>query len=76
MTEPVQILKCRSSVRSPRYRLRAGAPREVLPNLAEPVDDRVVLLDVDDGTSARVVRTGLPCQLTPSVEFKRDAERL
>ena len=49
---------------------------EVLPYLDEPVDERVVVLDIDDDTSTRVVWTGLPCQIAPPVEVTGDPERL
>lgn len=50
--------------------------RDVVPYLDEPVDEHVVVLDIDENTRTRVVWTGLPCQIAPTVEVTGVPERL
>ena len=45
---------------------------DVLPYLDEPVDDGVVIITEHDTSDARVVWTGLPCQVAPQVEVTGD----
>lgn len=48
---------------------------EVLPHIDRPVDHHVVVLAGLEGIDARVVWTGLPCQLAPSVEVTHEQDR-
>lgn len=62
-------------VRSHTFLLPAP-DRDVVPYLDEPVDEHLVVLDVDGDTGTRVVWTGLPCQIAPTVEVTGDPQRL
>lgn len=62
-------------VRSHTFLLPAP-DRDDVPYLDEPIDEHIVVLDIDENTGTRVVRTGLPCQIAPTVEITGDPERL
>jgi hypothetical protein len=69
LTEPV-LVDADGVVEQHQFLLPAPE-HEILPHLNQPVDDDVLVLDGPDWADVRVVWTGLPCQLAPTVEISR-----